>query len=117
MDPRYSAPKNINRKVGTEYLKTKIQVADRLELLLITYEEVINAAANEDAEKIKKACELLINSLDLDHATEFGIGLLRLYKYCIIEADKGKFADITKIFVGLRDAWRILQMSQVKDDK
>jgi flagellin-specific chaperone FliS len=117
MDPRYSVPPKLTRKISTKYLNTKVQVADRLELLLITYDEVIRAADRKDVAQIKRAVNLLINTLDLDHATEFGIGMIRLYKFSIMSADKGDFEAVTTIFTQLSDAWRILQDSQRRKGK
>ena len=117
MDPRYSAPKSLSRRVGAKYLKTKVQVADRMELLLITYDELVKAAEGKNEAKVKKISDLLINSLDFDHATEFGIGMLRLYKYCIQEAEQGNFDEVIRIVSQLREAWRILQKSQLKEGK
>ena len=117
MDPRYKPKKSMPGKVGREYLKAQVQTADRLSLMLMTYDAVIKAAQNENARQVKRAVSLLINSLDMDHATEFGLGLLKSYKYAQYSADKGDFKAVLHVFVQLKEAWSVLKASQVRKEE
>ena len=94
----------VAKKTDDASLEQEIISLNPVQLLIKTYDAVIDACSRKDA---AKSCEILIgliDSLNFDYP-EIANSLLRLYEYCIDEVKSGHFDISLRILKELREPW------------
>ena len=86
------------------YQQQSVKNASPLQLVVKTYDLVLQATYREDEKRIRDILSTLITGLNFDY--EPAGQLFSLYKYCQELSRKGEFEEIREVLEPLRDAWQ-----------
>ncbi len=86
------------------YLEQKILSARPEQLIAYIYEFGANACAQKNADKARKAVQLLINSLNFE-VKEISVTFYDVYRYMHHLINRNKFDEAKQIFLDLKQTW------------
>jgi flagellin-specific chaperone FliS len=87
-----------------QYLEDQLAGLSPVQLLIRLYDVAVVSCARRDRQRLNQALVQLIGSLNFEYQ-EISLGCFRLYNYCLRQARMGRFDEVKRILVGLRDAW------------
>ncbi len=95
-----------NQKNGAEsYLTQKILCASPMQLVVYIYDAAIVACVQRDKEKVFRAIQELINSLDFEKGKSVSGIFYKMYQSLQEQIRKDNFDEVKSILTEIRQTW------------
>ncbi len=93
-----------NNNKPNQYLVQKIMTASPDQLVAYIYDTGVTACSQKDADKARRAVQLLVNGLNFD-VKDVPITFYRVYQYLNHLINRNRFNEARAIFQDLKQTW------------
>ena len=108
MKNKYLSESTSSNQIGDQYLQQKILSASSEQLVAYVYDAAISGCIKKDIEKVTKAIQVLLSSLDFgksEDQKDIASNFYNTYNYLLDLTRKNKFDDVQEILRDLKESW------------